>query len=59
MELQEGYVMASMVYVIFLVCTILIMTVFRVSHGKLIVPIENSSGSLANIKSSSSSIMPL
>jgi hypothetical protein len=48
----------SMVFIVFLIWIVLIISELPSSKGKLIVPIENKSGSLANVESSSSLMMP-
>jgi hypothetical protein len=47
-----------MVFIVFLIWIVLIISELPSSKGKLIVPIENKSGSLANVESSSSLMMP-
>ncbi len=58
LKLQEGFALASVVLASLLIYNVLTTYVFRVYNGKLIIPIENNLGSLANTRSFSSSIMP-
>ncbi len=58
LKLREGFALESVVSIVLSGCTILITIVSRISNGILIIPIENNLGSLANIISSSLSVMP-
>jgi hypothetical protein len=56
---QEGFALEFIVSIVLAGYIVFTTTIFKVFNGKLIIPIENNSGTLAKIKSSSSFVMSL
>ncbi len=58
LKLQKGSILEFVIFVNFSSYIVLTTTISKKFNGKLTIPIENNSSSLANTKPSSSSIMP-